>query len=146
MTPNFIWQVLMIKELTKKHSLYEHQQSKTNINNQFLSKSLKTKLFEGLESLWWTLLKSPYIHLLPCPYHRGRWDEDAISNWVLWGTPREQICKNCTPDAACLTSCARQNWFMHANHARQFSVHAEDLPENVHAFQTGGTITNTQTH
>ena len=51
-------------------------------------------------------------------------------------TPREQICKSCTPDAAGLISCARQNWSVHANHAGKFSVHAEDLPENVHTFQT----------
>ena len=53
-------------------------------------------------------------------------------------TPRGQICKSCTPDAAGLIICARQNWSVHANHARKFSVHAEDLPENVHTFQTGG--------
>ena len=51
-------------------------------------------------------------------------------------TPRGQICKSCTPDAAGLISCARQNWSVHANHAGKFSVHAEDLPENVHTFQT----------
>ena len=52
-------------------------------------------------------------------------------------TPRGQICKSCTPNAAGLISCARQNWSVHANHARKFSVHADDLPENVHTFQTG---------
>ena len=55
-------------------------------------------------------------------------------------TPRENICKSCTPDAAGLISCARQNWSVHANHAGKFSVHAEDLPENVHTFQTGGLL------
>ena len=52
-------------------------------------------------------------------------------------TPRAQICKSCTPNAAGLISCARQNWSLHANHAKKFSVHAEVLPENVHTFQTG---------
>ena len=52
-------------------------------------------------------------------------------------TPRAQICKSCTPNAAGLISCARQNWSLHANHAKKFSVHAEELPENVHNFQTG---------
>ena len=52
-------------------------------------------------------------------------------------TPRVQICKRCTPHAAGSISCARQNWRVNANHAEKFSVHAEDLPENCHIFQTG---------
>ena len=52
-------------------------------------------------------------------------------------TPRVHIYKSCTLHAWSSISCARQNWRVHANHAEKFSVHAENLPENCHTFQTG---------